>query len=114
MAKALTEVCKKEPKLNVRVGSLRDKYFAPGQITALAELPPRKSIGRYVSSMQSPLAGSWCVAGGATAACVCYTGSKGCQRASQSREPAKLIVKLETLCIGGIMHSKSQPAKRAS
>jgi len=58
MAKALTEYAKKEPKLNVRVGLVEGQVLAPGQITALAELPPREVLlGRMLSSMQSPLAG---------------------------------------------------------
>ena len=58
MAKALTEYAKKEPKLNVRVGLVEGQVLSPGQITALAELPPREVLlGRMLSSMQSPLAG---------------------------------------------------------
>jgi large subunit ribosomal protein L10 len=58
MAKALTEYAKKEPKLNVRVGFVEGQVLSPGQITALAELPPREVLlGRMLSSMQSPLVG---------------------------------------------------------
>jgi large subunit ribosomal protein L10 len=58
MAKALIEYAKKEPKLSVRVGFVEGQVLAPGQITALAELPPREVLlGRMLSSMQSPLAG---------------------------------------------------------
>jgi large subunit ribosomal protein L10 len=58
MAKALTEYARKEPKLNVRVGFVEGQVLPPGQITALAELPPREVLlGRMLASMQSPLAG---------------------------------------------------------
>lgn len=58
MAKALTEYARKEPKLNVRVGFVEGQVLSPGQITALAELPPREVLlGRMLSGMQSPLAG---------------------------------------------------------
>jgi large subunit ribosomal protein L10 len=58
MAKALTEYARKEPKLNVRVGLVEGQVLSPGQITALAELPPREVLlGRMLSSMQSPLSG---------------------------------------------------------
>jgi large subunit ribosomal protein L10 len=58
MAKALTEYARKEPKLNVRVGLVEGQILSPGQITALAELPPREVLlGRMLSSMQSPMAG---------------------------------------------------------
>ena len=58
MAKALTEYAKKEPKLNVRVGLVEGQVLSPGQITALAELPPREVLlGRMLSGLQSPLAG---------------------------------------------------------
>jgi large subunit ribosomal protein L10 len=58
MAKALTEYAKKEPKLNVRIGLVEGQVLSPGQITALAELPPREVLlGRMLSSMQSPLVG---------------------------------------------------------
>jgi large subunit ribosomal protein L10 len=58
MAKALTEYARKEPKLNVRVGFVEGQVLSPGQITALAELPPREVLlGRMLSSMQSPLSG---------------------------------------------------------
>jgi large subunit ribosomal protein L10 len=58
MAKALTEYAKREPKLQVRIGLVEGQVLSPGQITALAELPPREVLlGRMLSSMQSPLAG---------------------------------------------------------
>jgi len=58
MAKALMEYAKKEPKLNVRVGFVEGQLLAPGQITALAELPPREVlVGRMLASMQSPVTG---------------------------------------------------------
>jgi large subunit ribosomal protein L10 len=58
MAKALTEYAKKEPKLNVRVGLVEGQVLSPGQIIALAELPPREVLlGRMLSSIQSPLVG---------------------------------------------------------
>jgi large subunit ribosomal protein L10 len=58
MAKALMEYAKKEPKLNVRVGFVEGQLLAPGQITALAELPPREVLlGRMLASMQSPVTG---------------------------------------------------------
>ena len=57
MAKALTEYAKRESK-HVRVGLVEGQVLSPGQITALAELPPREVLlGRMLSSMQSPLAG---------------------------------------------------------
>ena len=90
MAKALTEYAKKEPKLNVRVGFVEGQVLAPGQITALADLPPREVLLGRMLSEYAKSAGRFrgCVAGSTTAACVCFTGSKGCQRASQPRGPA--------------------------
>jgi large subunit ribosomal protein L10 len=42
----------------VRIGFVEGQVLSPGQITALAELPPREVVlGRMLSGMQSPLAG---------------------------------------------------------